>query len=94
VFLKVNPEFTVDVEDDLDQSTVFIKCPALAQDPRDVNDKSLMPKAFVDEVCIMEILSKHPHPDIVRQHECRVRSGQVTGLLVERPFYPRYLGKR
>lgn len=44
----------------------------------------LIPASLSDEAQTMEMLEKHPHPNIVRYHGCRIRRGRITGLVLER----------
>ena len=44
----------------------------------------LIPKGFLEEAKAMEMLSQHPHPNIIRYHGCRVRRGRITGLVLDR----------
>ena len=48
------------------------------------NVLDLIPKGFLEEAKTMEMLSQHPHPNIIRYHGCRVRRGRITGLVLDR----------
>jgi serine/threonine protein kinase len=45
---------------------------------------NLIPKGLLEEARAMEIISKHPHPNIIYYHGCRVRRGRITGLVLDR----------
>jgi len=51
---------------------------------RQHNVLRLLPECLLDEARAMEVLSRHPHPHIVRYHGCRVRRGRITGLVLDR----------
>ncbi|KAK3935973.1 hypothetical protein QBC46DRAFT_420623 [Diplogelasinospora grovesii] len=38
---------------------------------------------ILQEARTMEVLSQHPHPNIIRYHGCRVKRGRIIGLVVE-----------
>jgi serine/threonine protein kinase len=65
---------------------LFIKRPKLsAYDPEEVG-KYLpsAPRMLLEEIHILETLSKNPHPNIVRYHGVRVRRGRITGIVLDR----------
>lgn len=39
---------------------------------------NLIPKGLLEEAKAMEIISRYPHPNIIRYHGCRVRRGCVS----------------
>jgi len=39
---------------------------------------------ILEEAEAMEMLSKHPHPNIIRYHGCHVRRGRITGVVLDR----------
>jgi serine/threonine protein kinase len=41
---------------------------------------------LVAEARVLQDLSQHPHPNLVRYHGCRVKRGHITGLILDR--YP------
>jgi serine/threonine protein kinase len=43
--------------------------------------------SLLEEICALEAISKHPHPNIVRYHGCRVRRGRITGLVLDKYEY-------
>ncbi|KAL6866463.1 hypothetical protein ACO1O0_002574 [Amphichorda felina] len=43
-----------------------------------------IPKGLLEEAKAMEMISKHPHPNIICYHGCRVRRGRITGLVLDR----------
>ncbi|KAK4108593.1 kinase-like protein [Canariomyces notabilis] len=65
---------------------LFIKRPKLsAYDPEEVGRYlPSAPRMLLEEIHILETLSKNPHPNIVRYHGARVRRGRVTGILLSR----------
>lgn len=48
------------------------------------NVLNLIPKGLLEEAKVMETLSQHSHPSIIRYHGCRVRRGRITGLVLDR----------
>lgn len=48
------------------------------------NVLNLIPKGLLEEAKTMEMLSQHPHPNIIRYHGCRVRRGRIVGLVLDR----------
>ena len=85
-----NTELTHALEDTLPHN-ICIKRPDLAL--YDIfhqhNALNILPKGFLEEANIMEVISKHPHPNIIRYHGYRVRRAYITGLVLER--HPRTL---
>ncbi|KAK0777697.1 hypothetical protein LTR75_015871 [Friedmanniomyces endolithicus] len=45
---------------------------------------SIVPQMLLEEAQVMEVLARHPHPNIVRYHGCVVRRGRITGLALTR----------
>jgi len=43
-----------------------------------------VPKALLDEVLVMEQISKASHPNIVGYYGCRVNRGRITAIVLER----------
>jgi hypothetical protein len=43
-----------------------------------------MSSALVAEAQVLEELSQHPHPNLIRYHGCRVARGHITGLVLDR----------
>jgi hypothetical protein len=39
---------------------------------------------LVAEARVLQDLSQHPHPNLVRYHGCRVKRGYITGLILDR----------
>ncbi|KAG7126049.1 Serine/threonine-protein kinase/endoribonuclease IRE2 like [Verticillium longisporum] len=64
---------------------VFIKRPNLSQ--YDVfkrhNAVHLLARGLLEEARTMELLSQHPHPNIIRYHGCRSRRGYLTGIVLD-----------
>lgn len=48
------------------------------------NVLNLIPKGLLDEAKAMELLSQHPHPNIISYHGCHIRRGRITGLILDR----------
>lgn len=48
------------------------------------NVLGLIPRDFLEEARVVEVLAEHPHSNIVRYHGCRVRRGRITGLVLDR----------
>jgi serine/threonine protein kinase len=64
---------------------LYIKRPNITRyDPEGADMPPSIPRVLLDEIQIMELLSKHPHTNIVRYHGCRVRRGRVTSLVLDR----------
>lgn len=63
----------------------FIKRPSLSLYDvfQEHNVLRLIPKGLLEEAEAMEMMSKHPHPNIVKYHGCRVRRGRITGLVLD-----------
>ncbi|KAL2019756.1 hypothetical protein VTK56DRAFT_9200 [Thermocarpiscus australiensis] len=85
VFPEVSEEITVAANDGVGDD-LFIKRPKLSlYDPAKVGEVlPSAPRVLLDEIRILETLAKHPHPNIVRYHGCRVRRGRVTGIVLDR----------
>lgn len=85
LFPEMSPEFTTAPDNGVGED-LYIKRPNITRyDPVDVGDVvPSVPRVLLDEVRIMEFLAKHPHPNIVRYHGCRVQRGRVTGLVLDR----------
>lgn len=66
--------------------SVYIKRPNLSLYDifREHNVLDLIPKGLLEEAKVMEMLSQHLHPNIIRYHGCRVRRGRITGLVLDR----------
>ncbi|KAI1372151.1 kinase-like domain-containing protein [Hypoxylon crocopeplum] len=67
-------------------SNLYVKRPRLftyeeykAQDCVDI-----IPALLLEEAHTLEAISRHPHPNIIGYHGCRVRRGFVTGLVLDR----------
>ncbi|KAJ5140270.1 hypothetical protein N7448_003678 [Penicillium atrosanguineum] len=41
-------------------------------------------KSLISEASVLEVLSHHPHPNLVRYHGCRVKRGYITGLILDK----------
>jgi serine/threonine protein kinase len=85
LFPEMSPEFTTAPDDGVGKG-LYIKRPNITRyDPDIVDDAPpSIPRVLLDEIRIMEFLTQHPHPNIVRYHGCRVRRGRVTGLILDR----------
>jgi serine/threonine protein kinase len=85
LFPEMRPEFTR-APNDADGEGLYIKRPDITRYDPDGADSALpsIPRVLLDEIRIMELLTKHPHANIVRYHGCRVRRGRVTGLVLDR----------
>ncbi|KAF4498621.1 serine threonine kinase [Fusarium agapanthi] len=47
----------------------------------------LLPQGLVEEAQAMEFLAQHPHPNIIRYYDCKIRRGHITGLVLDRYDY-------
>ncbi|PGH27454.1 hypothetical protein AJ80_00933 [Polytolypa hystricis UAMH7299] len=65
---------------------LYIKRPRLTmyQVYKEANDHTIMPALLIEEAVALEIVSQHPHSNIVRYHGCRVRRDRITGLVLDR----------
>ncbi|KAF2106474.1 serine/threonine-protein kinase-like protein, partial [Lophiotrema nucula] len=68
---------------------VFLKGPKLHID---FIGTGLLPKLILQEVQILELLRRNPHPNVVRYHSCLIERGRVVGIVLER--YPMTLKQR
>ncbi|KAG5295627.1 hypothetical protein I7I50_08444 [Histoplasma capsulatum G186AR] len=68
---------------------VYVKRPALGlyETLNNHNQQHQLPKMFLAEVQVMEALSRHQHPNIIRYYGCRVVRSRITGLIVEGHAY-------
>ncbi|RMZ74315.1 kinase-like domain [Pyrenophora seminiperda CCB06] len=68
---------------------IYVKRPDLALYGvfQEHNALRLIPEGLFEEAKAMEMLSQHPHPNIIYYHGCRVRRGRITGLILERHPY-------
>lgn len=48
------------------------------------NVLNLIPKGLLEEAKVMEKLSQHSHPHIIRYHGCCVHRGRIVGLVLDR----------
>jgi serine/threonine protein kinase len=64
----------------------YIKRPKLTayEDHKEQDVLSGMREAMLEEAHALQIVSQHPHPNIIRYHGCRVQRGRVTGLVLDR----------
>ncbi|KAI3319724.1 kinase-like domain-containing protein [Xylariaceae sp. AK1471] len=67
---------------DLDDSNAFLKRPGL-NCYESMKGTNYVPKSVLDETTIMELVSKTPHPNIIRYYGCHVKRGRITGLVLE-----------
>jgi len=58
----------------------------------DFQETDFLPRLMLREARTMELLTKHPHPNIVRYFGCRVKRGRITGLVLESFPFPHDLG--
>jgi hypothetical protein len=70
-------------------TNIYIKRPDLALYGvfQEHNVLRLIPEGLFEEVKAMEMLSQHPHPNIIHYYGCCVRRGRITGLILERHPY-------
>jgi serine/threonine protein kinase len=88
IFPKWPPgaEFLLAPEELSDNDGIFIKRPQVKyySDYKQDDCLDVMATMFLDELHALDIIAKHPHPNIVRYHGCRVRRGYITGLVLDR----------
>lgn len=77
-----NIELTIAPEN-LDNSSVFVKRPGLVC-YEIMKGSDFIPKEVLNEVLIMEQISKSTHPNIVSYYGCRIKRGRITAILLER----------
>ena len=67
-------------------SNTYVKHPNLClyETFQEHNVLDLFAKGLLKEAKAMEIISQHPHPNIIHYHGCRVRRGRITGLVLDR----------
>lgn len=65
---------------------VHIKRPALDlyEMLKECNQLHQLSEMLLAEAQVMEMLSQHPHPNIIRYYGCRVMRGHITGLVMDR----------
>ncbi|KAJ5164187.1 uncharacterized protein N7500_006017 [Penicillium coprophilum] len=54
------------------------------------NVLSQLSAALLAEAEVLELLSQHPHPNIIRYHGCRVLRGYFIGLVIDKHPYDLY----
>lgn len=66
-------------------ANVYIKRPKLSMYDiyKEHNVLHLLGQVLMQEAQTIQVLSQHPHPNIVRYHGCWVRRGRVTGLVLD-----------
>ena len=67
---------------------VYVKRPSLALYDvfKEHHVLYLLSQGLIEEAQVMEVLSRHPHPNIIRYYGCQVRRRRITGLVLDR--YP------
>ncbi|KAF1958433.1 kinase-like protein [Byssothecium circinans] len=67
-------------------TNLYVKRPDLAFYDlfQEHNVLNLIPKGLLEEAQAMEMLSQHPHPNIIHYHGCRVHRNRITGLVLDR----------
>jgi hypothetical protein len=58
----------------------------------DLLGPDFVPKMLLQEAFTLEHISKHPHPNIVGYHGCRVKRGRIVGLVLETFTFTNDLG--
>lgn len=48
------------------------------------NDDEFLARLLLSEAAIMEQISRHPHPNIIRYHGVRIRQSRITGLVLDK----------
>ncbi|KAF4466855.1 serine threonine kinase [Fusarium albosuccineum] len=78
--------FTVAPDDIGENNDVFIKRPPLDLYEKCKNEGTLpvLPAAVLEEAHALHIISKYPHPGLVKFHGCRVIRGRITGMVLEK----------
>ncbi|KAF2452746.1 kinase-like domain-containing protein [Lineolata rhizophorae] len=65
---------------------VYIKRPNLSMYDvfKEHNVLPLLSQGLLQEAQAMQVLSQHPHPNIITYHGCRVRQARISGLVLDR----------
>ncbi|KAK4216795.1 kinase-like protein [Rhypophila decipiens] len=65
---------------------IYIKRPSIVLYDvfREHDVLDLIPKDLLEEAKVMEMLSQHPHPHVIRYHGCHVRRHRIVGLVLDR----------
>ncbi|KAF2726691.1 hypothetical protein EJ04DRAFT_480166 [Polyplosphaeria fusca] len=69
--------------------SVFLKGPKLQ---KDLISTVLLPRLILQEVQILELLRRNPHPHIIHYHGCLIRRGLIVSIVLYR--YPMTLKER
>lgn len=83
--LPPNASFTL-APLELDKASCYIKRPRLGayEDYKEQDALEVLPLMLLEEVDALELVSRRPHPGIIRYHGCRVRRGRITGLVLDK----------
>ncbi|KAK4038635.1 kinase-like protein [Parachaetomium inaequale] len=83
--LPADAKFTLAPEN-ITKDTLYLKRPRVDfyGDYKEQNVVELLPLMLLEEIHALEIVSQHPHPNIVRYYGCRVRRGRITALVLDR----------
>jgi serine/threonine protein kinase len=75
--------------DDADENTFHFKRPNMFHYDQYKENDSLdsFPIMILEEVKALELVSQHPHPNIIRYHGCRVRRGRITAIVLDKHPY-------
>ncbi|EME45929.1 hypothetical protein DOTSEDRAFT_51542 [Dothistroma septosporum NZE10] len=90
VFPKVTQEITL-LPQQSDVTKLFLKRPQIHCLLEEFGG-SIVPQMLFEEVQVLEILARHPHPNIVPYHGCVVKRGYITGIALTR--YRKFLEHR
>lgn len=82
VFPKMTQEFTL-LPQHSNVTELFLKRPQIHCLLEEFGG-SIVPQMLLEEVQVMELLARHPHPNIVPYHGCVVKRGYITGIAITR----------
>ncbi|KAK4107089.1 kinase-like protein [Canariomyces notabilis] len=83
--LPLDANYTL-ASDDADENTFYFKRPNIFHYDRYKENDSLdsFPIMMLEEIKALELVSQHPHPNIVKYHGCRVRRGRITAIVLDK----------
>ncbi|KAG8630493.1 hypothetical protein KVT40_002112 [Elsinoe batatas] len=66
---------------DLDEK-LYIKRPKMTWYD-DLAGSGVIAQLLMDEIKVTELISKHPHPNLIKYHGCLVRRGYIVGIVLD-----------
>lgn len=79
-------DFTIAPDSIRGNKNVFIKRPRLAMYEiyKEQDALSILPTLILEEAHALQVISRHPHPGLIKFHGCCVQRGRITGLAQEK----------